>query len=112
MVSCVFRRHVSSHFECSPLTDQVLSRPPVLTYNCPLEFELVGKFCFTVGPEKLTQDEAQDYCVCLARTGKLVEIETELEMEMLKIYIAKKCLECKQTLFCQTAQYTLRNCAV
>ncbi|CAG0896652.1 unnamed protein product [Cyprideis torosa] len=75
-----------------PFLCEIPPNPPAPTYTCPEGFNLVGKFCFATGSETLTWDQAQSYCKSLTGTGKLVEIQTEEELEELKTYLADDCL--------------------
>ncbi|CAG0901377.1 unnamed protein product, partial [Cyprideis torosa] len=75
-----------------PFLCEIPPNPPAPTYTCPEGFDLVGKFCFATGSEPLTWDQAQSYCKSLTGTGKLVEIQTEEQMEQLKIYMADNSL--------------------
>ncbi|CAG0896653.1 unnamed protein product [Cyprideis torosa] len=74
-----------------PFLCEIPPNPPAPTYTCPEGFELVGKFCFATGSQTLTWDQGQSYCSSLTGTGKLVEIQTEEEMQQLKAYLARNC---------------------
>ncbi|CAG0908820.1 unnamed protein product [Cyprideis torosa] len=65
---------------------------PVPTFTCPEGFDLVGKFCYATGSQTLTWGQAQSYCKSLTGTGRLVEIQTDEEMEQLNKYLPDNCL--------------------